>query len=110
MKKYITAPIGSAFIIPGFGQILNGDIKKGITLLGVVFVIFLAAVIKLTQIITQLLPELNPDEINSEEILARIDSMDITLIKVLVFIFLAVWLYSVIDAIIYGIKVEKERK
>lgn len=110
MKKYITAPIGSALIIPGFGQILNGNIKKGLILLGVVFILFIAGVIKLIQIITALLPELNPDEINSEEILARINAMDVTFINVLVYIFLGVWLYSIIDAVIVGIRVEKERK
>ena len=109
MKKYIAAPIGSALIIPGFGQVLNGDIKKGLILLGVVFILFIACVIKLIQIITALLPELNPDEINIEEILARINAMDVTFINILLFIFTAVWLYSVIDALIVGIRVEKER-
>ena len=110
MKKYITAPIGSAIIVPGFGQVLNGQIKKGLIHMGIVFVIFIAVVIKLTQVIMNLLPELNPDQINREEILARIDVMDISALKVIIFAFLIVWLYSVIDAIINGIKVENERK
>jgi len=110
MKKYITAPIGSAIIVPGFGQVLNGQIKKGIVLMGVVFVLFAAGVGKLVQIAMGLLPELDPDKINFEEILVELDVMDISTMRVIMIVFLIVWIYSIIDALINGIKIERKRK
>ncbi len=109
MKKYITATIGSALVVPGLGQVLNGQIKKGLILMGVVFVIFIAGVIKLAQIITGILPGLNPDEINSAAILEKINVMDVSILRVIMIIFLVIWIYSIIDAFIYGLRAEKER-
>ena len=109
MKKYITAPIGSGIIIPGFGQILNGQIRKGLILMGVVFVIFVACVFELLQIVMGIVPQLSFGEINSQEILARIDVMDFSMLRVIIILFLLVWIYSIIDAFVVGLKVEKER-
>ena len=109
MKKYITAPIGSGFIIPGFGQILNGEIKKGLILMGVVFVIFVAGVIKIVQVIMNLLPQLNPGEINRAEILKKIDLMDISMLRVIIILFLIIWIYSIIDAFVIGLRLDRKR-
>ena len=114
MKKYITAPIGSAVILPGFGQVLNGQIKKGLTLMGIVFVIFIIGVVKLFQVIVPLLP--NPNEINwgnilaqAEDIHARINISDILILRIVIILLLIVWLYGIIDAFTVGMKLEKER-
>lgn len=116
MKKYITATIGSAIIVPGFGQVLNGQIKKGLILMGVTFVIFIAGVIKLIQVIMPLLP-INPDEINwgnilaqAEDIHSRINITDISTLRMIIFFLIIIWIYSIIDAFIIGVKIEKERK
>ena len=109
MKKYITAPIGSGLIVPGFGQILNGQIKKGLILMGVVFVFFVAGLIKLIQVIMNLLPQLNPGEINREEILAKIDLMDISMLRVIIILFLVIWIYSIIDAFVIGLRLDGKR-
>ena len=113
MKKYITATIGSAVILPGFGQVLNGQIKKGLILMGIMFVILVEVIIKVTQIIIGQ-PGLNPDELNIEEIRAKInvikiDVMDNSTMRIIVIVFLIVWIYSIIDAFITGMKIEKER-
>lgn len=115
MKKYISSPLCSAIIVPGFGQVLNGQIKKGLIFMGVTFVIFIAGVIKLTQVITRLLPELNSDELNIEGMRTKIDlieinMMDNSIMILIIIILLIVWIYSIIDAFINGIKIEKERK
>ena len=107
MKKYITSTICSAIIVPGLGQIINGQIKKGLILMGIVFIAFIAGVIKLYQVITDILPGLKPDEINKEIILERINLMDFSLLKWIVYVFLIIWIYSIIDSFIYGIKIEK---
>ena len=115
MKKYITAPLGSAIIIPGFGQILNGQIKKGLILMGVVFVIFIAGVIKLAQIIMNILPVLDLEKLNIKGIqteidTAKIDIMDDSIMGTIIIVFMIIWVYSIIDAFISGIKIEKQRK
>ena len=110
MKKYITSTLVSALVVPGLGQVLNGQVKKGLILMGVVFVIFIAGVIKIAQIITGILPELNPNEINSKAILEKINVMDISMLRLIMIIFLIIWIYSIIDAFIYGLRAEKERK
>ncbi len=109
MKKYIISTISSAIIVPGLGQVLNGQIKKGLIHMGIIFVITVIAVIKLYQIITGILPGLDPYEINMEIINNRIDILDILIIKVIISAFLIIWIYSIIDAFIYGIKAEKGR-
>ena len=109
MKKYITSTLVSALVVPGLGQVLNGQVKKGLILMGVVFVIFIAGVIKIAQIITGILPELNPNEINSKAILEKINVMDISMLRLIMIIFLIIWIYSIIDAFIYGLRAEKER-
>ena len=109
MKKYITSTLVSALVVPGLGQVLNGQVKKGLILMGVVFVIFIAGVIKIAQIITGILPELNPNEINSKAILEKINVMDISMLRLIMIIFLIIWIYSIIDAFIYGLREEKER-
>lgn len=109
MKKYITSTIASAVIVPGLGQVLNGQIKKGAVLMGIVFIIFIAGVIKLTQVIKAILPGLNLDNLNSEVIMERINVMDISVLRVIIWALVIIWIYSIVDAFIYGKKIEKER-
>ncbi len=107
MKKYITATIGSAVIVPGFGQVLNGQIKKGLILMASVFLLIIGGAAKLIQIF---LPVINSGQINMEEILSGIDFMDILILRIILILLLAVWIYSIIDACINGIRIERERK
>jgi TM2 domain-containing membrane protein YozV len=51
MKKSIAAALCSGLVIPGLGQILNQQIRKGIILLGLVFLLFAAAAVKLAFLI-----------------------------------------------------------
>lgn len=113
MKKYIRSTICSALIVPGMGQALNGQFKKGLILMGIVFVILIAVVIKTGQIILDILPGLSSGEINVEGISEEIDVikiyiMDNSIMRIIIFVFLIIWIYSIIDAFITGIKIEKE--
>ena len=57
-----------------------------------------------------LLPELNPDELNIEDIHAKLNSSNDSVLKIIIIIFLIVWAYSIIDAFINGLRIEKEGK
>jgi hypothetical protein len=107
MKKYIIATFCSAVIVPGMGQVINGQIKKGLIHMGLVFIIVVAFVIKLTKVIMAILPGFDPEKINREAILAKIDITDYTVLRLFSIIFLALWVYSIIDAFIIGLKIEK---
>jgi len=52
MKKSIAAPLCSGLVIPGLGQILNQQIRKGVLLMGLVFLPFCAGAVKPPSIIT----------------------------------------------------------
>jgi len=109
MKKYITATFCSAVIVPGMGQVINGQIKKGLIHMGIVFVIILALVMKLTKMTMNILPGLDLEKISVEAILEKVDFTDYTVVRVISYIFLVLWIYSIIDAFIIGLKIEKEK-
>ena len=109
MKKYIISTFCSAVIVPGMGQVLNGQIKKGLIHMGIVFVIILALAIKLIKMVLNILPGLDLDKIRVEAILEKIDFTDYTVIRVISYIFLVFWIYSIFDAFIIGLKIEREK-
>lgn len=106
MKKYIVSPLCSAFIIPGFGQIINQNLKKGLCILSVVFVLFVAGTIKLAFTIRSLFQGAEITQLNSATLGERLQGEDFTLLWVLVILFGVVWLYSVIDAFWSGKRME----
>ena len=59
MKKATRSPLCSAFVIPGLGQIINQNVKKGVCLLLSVLILFVLGVIKLVQLISVTLQEMD---------------------------------------------------
>ncbi|MBN2126447.1 MAG: hypothetical protein JW821_19250 [Deltaproteobacteria bacterium] len=107
MKKHILSPLCSAFVIPGLGQILNGDLKKGLAILAVVFLLFIAATVKFVFIVSSLFrsPEGLPS--GSGEVMERIQGQDLSILVLLLAAFGIVWLYSVIDSFREGLRQER---
>jgi TM2 domain-containing membrane protein YozV len=104
MKRAIISPLCSAFIIPGLGQILNRNIKKGMILLALVFLFFVAAIIKLTFMILSLLEGQRAVPTDSMIILEKLHEQDSSALLFILIGFGIIWLYSVIDAVLEGIK------
>ena len=92
MKKILLAPLCSALIIPGLGQIVNQEIKKGVLLLGAVFILFVAGSIKLVFILKSVVGQSGSGSPIPSPALEHVDSL------VMVGAFFVIWLYSVIDA------------
>jgi hypothetical protein len=109
MKKYIISTFCSAIIVPGMGQVINGQIKKGLIHMGIVFVIIFTLVMKLAKMIMNILPGIDPEKVSIDQILAKVDFTDYTFIRVISFIFLVLWIYSIIDAFIIGLRKEREK-
>ena len=106
MKKYIVSPLCSAFIVPGLGQIINRNLKKGLCILSFVFLLFVAGTIKLAFTLRSILQGQEITQLNSATMGERLQGEDFTLLWVLVILFGVVWLYSVMDAFWAGKKME----
>jgi len=105
MKKSIVSAICSALVIPGLGQILNREIKKGIILLAIVFVLIVTGTVTLTLIINSLLNTPNPDV---SSIMESIYGTNFTSLRIIIAISLIVWIYSIIDAFVQGLKLDRK--
>jgi len=110
MKRYILSPLCSALIIPGLGQVINKDIKKGLIILAVVFLLFIAGSVKLALMIYSLSGGQGIDRLDSEVILARLQAQDLSVLWFLIIAFGIVWLYSVLDAFLEGWKIDHGRE
>jgi TM2 domain-containing membrane protein YozV len=95
MRKSIIAPLCSALVVPGLGQILNRQFRKGLILLGLVFVLFIAAAVKLAFIINALTPASDPAETSQT---AAFSGGDLFLVAGIAAAFLILWVYSLVDA------------
>ena len=92
MKKIILAPLCSALIIPGLGQIVNHEIKKGGLILGAVFLLFIAGSIKLVFILKSMVSQSGSGSLVPSHIVERFDLL------LIIGVFAMIWLYSVLDA------------
>jgi uncharacterized membrane protein len=106
MKKAIMSPLCSGLIIPGLGQIINQDLKKGILLLGGIFVVFIAGIIKLIRLIYSIFGAGNIDIRDPEMIMARLRAEDLTLLWAMAALFVLLWIYSVVDAYVRGKRID----
>lgn len=106
MKQYILSILCSALVVPGLGQVLNRQVKKGVLIMGIVFIFTIAGIIKLADIIIKLIPQLNPDEITGEIIAERLGEADFSVIWFILIVLLVIWLYSICDAYVVGKRLE----
>jgi TM2 domain-containing membrane protein YozV len=95
MKKTIASPLCSGLVIPGLGQILNQQIRKGLILLGLIFVLFVAGVVKLAFIIKSMTSPLDLAETSH---LAQLRGGDLLFMAGILGALAIVWVYSVVDA------------
>jgi O-antigen/teichoic acid export membrane protein len=110
MKKAILASLCSAFVVPGLGQILNHEIKKGLLILSAVFVIFVGGCVKLAFIITSIMANNSSLGEDTQGMLKAIETENLGFLWILVALFALVWVYSVIDAFLSGRRLEEENR
>jgi hypothetical protein len=89
-------------VIPGLGQIINGQTRKGSAILITVFFIFLAGLIWLFQMVRLVADELEPIHPDPTTVFHHIQDKDLTLLWLLLLAFALLWLFSVIDAFLQG--------
>ena len=110
MKKVFLAPICSAFVIPGLGQLVNGHLKKGALILGALFLLFVIGVVKLYAMLSTAMENAETAVPGADAFTGSLKSEDLTALWVLGAAFLALWLYSVVDAAVWGGRVEASDK
>jgi len=106
VKKAISAPLCSGLIIPGLGQIINQDIKKGLALLAWVFVLFIVGVVKLYLIMSDAFQSAAAQELTAEAVYHHVLSADFTAIWIVAVLFVLAWAYAVADAFVRGRRID----
>lgn len=109
MKKYLLSPFCSAIIVPGLGQVINEQIKKGLLLLGLVFTLLVAVTVKLTVVINRQMAGMDLANIDLKKIIEKMMGEDFSLFGILGLCFAFIWIYSIIDAFWVGLKIEQEK-
>ena len=98
MRKAVLSALCSALVIPGLGQAVNQKVFKALTILAAVFVLFLAAIIKLYIIISAAFEGGG---------VARLKVQDFSSLWYLFGAFAVIWVYSVLDAFLEGKKIDR---
>jgi len=106
VKKAISAPLCSGLIIPGLGQIINQDIKKGLALLACVFVLFIVGAVKLYLIMSDAFQSAAAQELTAEAVYHHVLSADFTAIWIVAVLFVLAWAYAVADAFVRGRRID----
>lgn len=107
MKKSIISTLCSALVIPGLGQILNEDLKKGALILIAVFALFIGGLVNLYGLVRALA---NKPAVHSKDpsaIFAHLKAEDMTFLWILLSAFLLLWIYSVVDAFFCGRRLDR---
>lgn len=110
MRKAILSSLCSAFVIPGLGQILNREIKKGLILLSAVFLLFVGGCVKLAFILASVMAGTSPQGGDPQHFLKALEAQHLGSLWILIGLFAVVWVYSVIDAFLSGQRLEAEKK
>jgi len=102
MKKYILSPLCSALVVPGLGQIMNRNLKKGLIIMSVVFFLLVGTTIKLAFIIQSLVNQPELARFHLSDIMEKLKGEDLASFSYLIIAFAIIWIYSVLDAFWMG--------
>ena len=106
MKKAVVSPLCSGLVIPGLGQIINQDFKKGIIILAAVFLLFVMGIIKLVYLINAVFRTGSVDLSDPEMIMAKLRAEDPSMLWFMAAVFVIIWFFSVVDAYLKGRKID----
>ena len=107
MKKALFAPLCSGFIIPGLGQVINGHLKKGALILAVLAVLFGAGLYTLYRMVGAAADKGGAGLSEQGPFMDRIRAEDPSMLWCLAAAFSALWLYSVLDAAVAGMRQDR---
>ena len=106
MKKAFLSPLCSAFIIPGFGQLINEDLKKGALCLLSTLILVVAGLTILYHKACIAIRHTPPGPDYLKLVIKKVENTDCTLLWLITAGLVTVWIYSVVDAYIKGKKID----
>jgi hypothetical protein len=114
MKNVFLAPLLSAFVLPGLGQVVNGQVRKAGLLIAAVSLLFLTLFFKVLYDLNKFFLSLPPeaDGKNSPTLSTAAQSLsrqDNSLLIILVLLLAGVWIYGVWDAYSVARKKDKDQ-
>lgn len=109
MKKYVLYSLYSALVIPGLGQVFNKRIIKGVTLMALILMLFIAIMVSLLLAIIIQMPYVLAEGVENIYIvmIKSLTRADLSTFWSLLIISVTLWIYSIVDAFIDGLKLEK---
>jgi len=110
MKKAVLAPLCSALVIPGLGQVINQHIKKGVILLAVDFAFIIAFTIEMYQIVRGVIGSGVLNSGKPKMVMELIMAGDHASLVFLFAAFGVLWIYSIVDAFLGGRKADELEK
>jgi hypothetical protein len=110
MKKALVSPLCSGLVIPGLGQIINQDLKKGIVILAAIFLLFVMGIIKLVRLIHAVFRTGPVNLSDPEMIMAKLRAEDPSILWYMAAAFVVIWFYSVLDAYLGGRKLDRSEE
>ena len=112
MKKTLTSPLLSALVVPGAGQLNNRQYVKGIIMIVVVLVSLSAFIIKICRDVLSIISSTGQDKMSADNIsqlAIQVQQKNAGIIVMLMLLFLVIWIYGIIDAYIYGKKIDQNK-
>jgi hypothetical protein len=102
MRKAILAPLCSAFVIPGLGQIINQELRKGLWILLSVLALFIIGTVRLSLFIGAALKTSEAAPASQNTIAEQLQAHGLSALWYILLPFAFLWIYSVADAFRHG--------
>ena len=102
--KTIIAPLASAFMVPGIGHAINGNLRKALCLMGVTFLLWSGIAISCFFTIKKIIKTTGSlENVNFMQVIPSYS-------YILLGIFFLVWLYGIFDSAKEALKNKKQRE
>lgn len=103
MKRTILAPLLSALVLPGLGQVVNGQVRKAGLMIAAVSLLFLALFFKVLYDLNRVflsrpLDTAGDRPLTLPQVAQALSGQDRTLLFILLFLLFGIWIYGVWDA------------
>jgi hypothetical protein len=105
LKKTVLAPLLSALVLPGLGQVINRQFRKAGILIAIVSLLFLSLIFKLLFDLNKVFISLPPEALEKNPhpfatVANTLSQSDKTWLLILLLLLLVVWIYGIWDAFI----------
>lgn len=111
MKKVISSTLLSALIFPGAGQLNNRQYVKGGVMIAAVLLALIVFIVRICQEVLRILTLTGQKQITTDlitQLTLQIQQENADIIQKLIIFFLFIWIYAIVDAFIYGSRIDNK--